>query len=256
MLVRVVHQQALDRQHALEDAVVIHHEEFVGVAGQFLEPTQIAQHHFQGHIVADGDHLEVHQRADLVLLVGQHGANALALLRIEGFHQLVDDVARQFRREVGQLVRVHFLGGGEQLVIVHVGDQRLTDGVGYFEEDVAVALGLDQLPDGQTLVERQGFEDVGDVGRVQLIELALQLDQVLPVDEVLDEILVLALLTMGQVFHQLVAMQQIDYLGQAVLQALLRLLGFYFSHIARSTPSGRARQEGSENHFAIVQSGF
>ncbi|MNQ88116.1 hypothetical protein D3C85_1033690 [compost metagenome] len=97
---------------------------------------------------------------------------------------------------------------------------------------------------------------MGDVGRVQLIELALQLDEVLPVDEVFNEVAVLAFLTMGQVFHYLVAMQQIDYLGQAVLQAFLRLLGFYFSHIARSTPSGRARQQGSENQFAIVQSGF
>ncbi|MCY1409269.1 hypothetical protein D9M71_246140 [compost metagenome] len=141
-------------------------------------------------------------------------------------------------------------------MIVHVGDQRLPDGVGYFEENVAVALCLDQLPDRQAVIQRQGFEDVGNVGRVQLVQLALKLGKVLPVDEVFNEVAMLAFLTVGQVFHQLVAMQQIDYLGQAVLQALLRLFGFYFSHIARSTPSGGARRKGSDSHFAIVQSGF
>lgn len=53
----------------------------------------------------------------------------------------------------------------------------------------------------------------------------------------------LAILTMGQVFDQLVPMQQFDHLGQAILQALLRLFGFYFSHSAlhpqlAGTPKG------------------
>ena len=198
--------------------------------GQLLEAAQVTQHHFQADVLADGDHLEVHQRADLILLVREHRAHALALLRVEVFHQLVDHVARQFRRQVGQLVDVHFLGGGEQLVVFHVGDQGFPDRVGHFEEDVAVALGLDQLPDGQALIERQGFEDVGDIRRVQLIELALQLRQVLTAHQIVDDLLIGGLLTMGQGFDQAMPVQQIDYLCQAVLQAVLGFLDFYFGH--------------------------
>src|SRR5690606_25132344 len=132
-------------------------------------------------------------------------------------------------------------GGGQDLVIVHVRDQRFANSVGYFEENVAVALGLDQLPDRQAVAERKGFENVGDVGGVQLIELALKFDEVLPMNQAFHQVLMLTFLAMGQALHQAVAMQQFDYLGEAVLQALLRLLGFYFSHTARSTPAaGRA----------------
>ncbi|BCG26031.1 hypothetical protein TUM18999_42220 [Pseudomonas tohonis] len=60
----------------------------------------------------------------------------------------------------------------------------------------------------------------------------MQLGEVLAMDEVLDEILVLAFLTVGQVFDQLVPMQQIDHLSEAVLQAFLRLSYFYFGHSA------------------------
>ncbi|MNX92485.1 hypothetical protein D3C86_1246270 [compost metagenome] len=71
---------------------------------------------------------------------------------------------------------------------------------------------------------------MGDVGGVQLIEPALQLGQVLPVHQVFHPVVMRAFLTMGQVFDQLVPMQQLNHLGEAVLQAFLRLLGFYFSH--------------------------
>ena len=71
--------------------------------------------------------------------------------------------------------------------LVHVLDQRLAHRVRDLEQDLAVALGLDQVPDDQALVERQRLEDVGDVRRVQLIELFLQLDQVQLVDEPFDQ---------------------------------------------------------------------
>jgi len=212
LLVRIVDQQALDRQHALEHAVVVDHEQFVGMPGQFLQAAQVAQHHFQADVLADGDHLEVHQRADLVLLVGQRRTHSLALLRVEAFHQFMDHVARQFRCQVGEFVGVQVLGRGDDLVVVHVRDQGFPDRVGDFEEDVAVVLGLDQLPDRQAVVQRQRFEDVGDVGGVQFLQLALEFYEILPVDEVFHPVMVLAFLTMGQVFHHLVAMQQLDHL--------------------------------------------
>ncbi|MCY1296764.1 hypothetical protein D9M69_471660 [compost metagenome] len=93
---------------------------------------------------------------------------------------------------------------------------------------------------------------MGNVGGVQLIELALEFDEVLAVDQVLDPLLVLAFLTVGQVFDQLVPMQQIDHLGEAILQAFLRLLGFYFGHGALH-PSGSARHRGSDGQIVFGQ---
>ncbi|MNP17988.1 hypothetical protein D3C76_1104410 [compost metagenome] len=212
---------------------------------QLFQAAQVAQHHFQADVFADGDHLEVHQRTDLLLVIAQRRTHALALLGIEGFHQLVNNVTRQLRSQVGQLVGVHFLGGGEQFVIVHVGDQRLPHGVGHFQQDVAIAIRAHQLPDRQAVFQGQGFEDVGDVGGVQVIELALQLDEVLAVDQVFHQVVVGAFLTVGQVFDHALALQQFDHLGQAVLQAFLRFFYFYFSH--RRTPLPAAEHAGRIN---------
>lgn len=47
---------------------------------------------------------------------------------------------------------------------------------------------------------------------VQFLQLALEFYEILPVDEVFHPVMVLAFLTMGQVLHHLVAMQQLDHL--------------------------------------------
>ena len=134
------------------------------------------------------------------------------------------NVARQLRRQVSEFVGVHFLGRSQELVIVHVGDQGFTDRVGYFEQDVAVAVGLDQLPEGQSIVQRQGFENVGDVGGVQVVELALQLNEVLPVNQVFDQVVVRAILAMRKVFDHTLALQQLDDLHSADVAYILEAL--------------------------------
>ena len=156
------------------------------------------------------DHVEVHQRADRVLRVGHRSAQLLALLGGQRLEDVVYDLPRQVGREVGDLVGVELLGGGDQLALVHVRDQRLAHGIGDLEQDLAVALGLDQVPDSQTLVERQRLEDVGDIGRMQAVEQLLQRRQVLAVHQRLDQFLARTLLALHEVLHQLVAMQQLD----------------------------------------------
>ena len=103
------------------------------MVGQLLEPAQVAQHHFQSDVVADGDHLEVHQGTDLILFVGQRGTHPLALLGVQGVHELMDDIARQVRGQIGEFVGVELAGHREDFLIVHVGDQRLADGVRDFQ---------------------------------------------------------------------------------------------------------------------------
>ncbi len=79
----------------------------------------------------------------------------------------MNDVARQLCGEIRELVSIQILGGRQDLVIVHVGDQRLAHRIGDLEQDVAIALGLDQLPDGQAIVQRERLENMRDVRRVQ-----------------------------------------------------------------------------------------
>ncbi len=80
LLLRIIDQQALDRQHTLEHAFGVDHKQFVGVARQLFQPAQVAQHHFKADILTDRHHLEVHQRTDLILVIGQSRTDALTLL--------------------------------------------------------------------------------------------------------------------------------------------------------------------------------
>jgi hypothetical protein len=59
---------------------------------------------------------------------------------------------------------------------------------------------------------------------VQIIELALQLDEVLSVNQVFDAIVMRAFLAVSQVFDDPLTLQQFDDLSQAILQAFLCFL--------------------------------
>lgn len=74
----------------------------------------------------------------------------------------------------------------------------------------AVALGLDQIPHCQPLAERQCFQDVGNVGRMQPVKQLLQRRQVLAVHQGLDQIVARAGLAANEILHQFVTMQQLD----------------------------------------------
>ncbi|MFD2837711.1 hypothetical protein ACFS3C_17575 [Azotobacter vinelandii] len=132
-------------------------------------------------------------------------------------------------------------------MIVHIGDQGFADSVRYFEENVAVALGLDQLPDTQAVAEGKSFEDISDVCGMKLVELALQLCEILPVHQILDQIMVRPLLTTRQVLDQLVPVQQFHNLSETLLQAFLLFLGFNLGH-------GKLRPPAAEHAKGINQS--
>ena len=86
------------------------------------------------------------------------------------------------------------------------------------------------------LVERQRFEDVGDVGRMQPVELALELRLVLLGDETLDDLaatLVVAYrrvlqLLVDESFDQPVPAQQRGDFGERVLHAFARFGALVF----------------------------
>src|SRR5579859_7690261 len=180
---RVGHDQPVDRQDTLDGVAAVDHEHLVGMVGQFVYAPQITQYDFQGDVVAHGDHVEVHQCADRVFRIGHGGAQLLTLFDGHRMQHVVNHVLRQVGNEVCDFIRVELFGGGDQLVRVHVLDERSAHRVRDFEQDFAVALGLDQVPDDQSLFERQRFQDVGNVGRMEPVEFLLQLGKVLLVDE-------------------------------------------------------------------------
>jgi hypothetical protein len=69
------------RQGALEPLLAVDDEELVGVVGELVEAPQVARRSLQGHVVAHRDVVEVHERADGALGVGERRPQALALLR-------------------------------------------------------------------------------------------------------------------------------------------------------------------------------
>jgi hypothetical protein len=81
---------------------------------------------------------------------------------------------------------------------------------------------------------------------VQLFQLALQLDQVLAMDKIFYQFLVMTFLAVRQAFNQAMTIEELDHLGETLLQAFLRFLGFNFSHGALH-PSQRTRQRGHSN---------
>ena len=145
---------------------------------QLVQPSQVAQDDLDGDVVPDADHVEIHQCADGVLRVGQCRAQLLALLRRERAEDILDHLTRKIRRQIRNLVGIELLGRRHQLLVVHVRDQCLAHRVRHLEQDLAVAIGFDQVPYDQPLLDRERFEDIGDVRRVQRLEQPLQLRQV------------------------------------------------------------------------------
>jgi hypothetical protein len=154
---------------------------------------------------------------------------------------------RQVGRDVGDLVGVERFGGGQQLRLVHRLDQRFANRVGDFQQDLAVALRLDQIPHQQALVDRQRLQDVGHVRRVQLLQLALQLDQVLLVHQILDQILARPPLPMDELLHQPHLGEQRLHLREVRFEVVLRLVFEVFGHGA-----GLAKSPAIVTRYAML----
>ena len=191
------------------------------MAGQLVHAPQVAQHDFERHVLAHRDHVEIHERAHGILRIGHRGTQLLALLDGQRPEHVRHDILRQVRHQVGNLVGIELLRRGDQLVAVHVRDERFAHRIGDLQQDVAIAVGLDQFPDDKALVERQRFQDVGDIRRMQPVELVLQFGQVLLVDEGLHQLVPRHVLVVDHVFHDAMLLQQSQNLVEGLLHAFL-----------------------------------
>ena len=165
-LFRVVGQQPRERQRAEESVVAIDDEQPVGLVGQLAAHAQVAQHDFHGDVGAHAHRVGVHEAAGGVVLVGQHGLQALAVLLVHGLHELQRHRLGQVADQVGEVVELHVLGRGQQLVGVHAVDERLAHVLVELDQHVAFDLGLDEVPDHLALRGRQRFDQQRDLRRV------------------------------------------------------------------------------------------
>ena len=215
-------------------------EELVGVVGQFLETAQIAQHDFKADVFAHRHHVEDHERAHRVFRVGHGRAQLFAAFGVEGLEDVLDDLGRQVGCEIGELVGVERFGRSLELRGRHALDERFTHGIRDLEQDLAVAFGLDQVPDVEALSERQRVEDVADVGRVQLFELGRQFRFVLLVYQALDHLVARHVLLADQVFDGFLACEQVLHFAQV----LLDIVGMEFLFLRHGIPAAWRSKSG------------
>ena len=237
----------MQRQNPFQQLAAIHHEDLIGVIRQFLQAAQIAQHHFQRHIVANGHEVEIHQRADRILRVGHGGAQLLAFFDRQRLEDVVHDVVGQIGGQVGELIGIERLGGRDQLGRFHLRDERLAHRFRQLEQHLAFAVGLDQVPHHHALIARQGLEDVGHVGGVQGIELSLQLGRVPLLHDRFHQRVAWHLLLVHEILHQALLLQQSDDLLEMLLDTLLSAGFLDFGHVW-----GGARDQAGEGENASL----
>jgi hypothetical protein len=161
-------------ENPLQAVLAIHDPQRVRTARQLVVPSQVAQCHLARHVLADAHDLEIHERADRPLRIGERRLQLRALLGVLGLDDVLHHVLGQVRSQVRDLVDVEVLRRGDDLGAVHVREQRVADRVGDFEEDFAVPVAADHSPDDEAVFEAQVLQDVRDIGGMKPVHQPLQ----------------------------------------------------------------------------------
>ena len=93
----------------------------------------------------------------------------------KAFLNLRHHIWRQVIDQVSDLVGIERFNRVDEFVAVHRFDQGLTNALVDFEQNIAVRLTLDLIPDSKTVVKRQGFEYPSNVGRMEGLQNVTQL---------------------------------------------------------------------------------
>ena len=139
-----------------------------------VEAAQVAQDDFAGDVGADVDHFKVHDGADLMVGVGHCRLYLRAFCGVARAQRFVHDFARQVVGEFRQFVGVQIIHRRQHFVLIHHADEAFAHGVGDFEQHFAVFFRHGKVPNQHPFFLRQGFEDVGDIRRVQFDEIGVE----------------------------------------------------------------------------------
>ena len=165
-----MHQNLRHRKRAQELALAVDHKELVGMVGQRLKAAQEFQNNLKRDVLADGNHLEVHARTHALFGVAHGRAQLGALFVRQALLHLGHHIGRQIVHQVGDFVGIEPFDRVDELFAVHRLDQGFTNAFAHLDEHVAFVLVAHEAPNRQTLFGRKRFENVGDVGRVQVAE--------------------------------------------------------------------------------------
>jgi hypothetical protein len=196
---------------SLQLAGAVDHEELVRVIGHLVQAPQIAQHHLERDVLADADHVEVHQRADRALLIGHRGPQLVALVGRKGLEDVLEHLARQVRRQIGDLV-------GIELAVAATSSSssmcaiRLSRTASETSSRISPSRSvLTMVPDHQPLRARRALRgcqrrprDAGYRGPSAARRCAL-------LHQALDELLARALLPLDEALHQLMLAQELGH---------------------------------------------
>ncbi len=167
----VVGKQVGQGQHADVTVVTVGDEQLVGMFRDLAAHAQVAQHHVEGDIGADGDRIEIHQAAGGVLGIGQQLLELLALLAIEDVEHADQFLRRQHHQQVGLIVGLRqAVDDVGDLARFEVTEDLLAHIVMGFEQHLAQFVLVDLGPDLLAVGRRCGFEQVGNLRRVGLVE--------------------------------------------------------------------------------------
>ena len=156
----------------MQDVVIVHHKDFVGVVGQAVKAAQIAQHHFAGYIAAYAHNFKVHHRAHLAVFIRHGSLNLGAFLFIARLQHFVHHVRGQIVRQIRQIVGFHVFHRRHQLGFIHRFNQAFAHAVGYFQQHIAVFFGRGKFPHQHALFGRQTFQHSRHVSGVQFVQNA------------------------------------------------------------------------------------
>jgi hypothetical protein len=166
----LVADQPVDRQHAQQPLVAVDDKHLVGLRRQLVETAEVMEHGLEGHVGPHRDVVEIHQRADHVVVEWHRSAKLFALLDRQLLKHIVHDLLREVAGELRDLVGFERLRRRDELVGIQRRDQRFADRVGHLEQDVATARSAHEVPEAEPLVERQRVENECNVGRMQALE--------------------------------------------------------------------------------------
>ena len=165
-LFRILGDEARERDGAEIAVVAVDNEQPVGLVRQFRAHAQVTQHDFHGDVGAHAHRVGVHEAAGGIRLEREDGVEALAVLSVHGLDDLLHHGFGQVAHQVREVVDLHALGRGEQVLGIHPLDERLAYLVGEFDQHVALDLGLDEIPDDLALRGWQRFDQQRDLRRV------------------------------------------------------------------------------------------
>src|SRR5512133_3897001 len=168
---RWIHDQALERYDTLQSVICgddIPVEDGFDLVGAFLENLQGPA---DGDVGGESQVVRVHQAARRILFVFQQFLDVFGIFLVHHVQQFLGLLLRKVTEYVGRFVRLHFFQDVGHLLVVQLIDDEVTHVRFEFVEGFAGGFRIDRIKHGADALDRNVFNDIGQVGRMHLVHL-------------------------------------------------------------------------------------